>query len=266
MLRPFLHGRPRRARSRKVPPAETSLEPGPRAARISRLLGEQRRLFGEARLGRGRLLGRRARLPGPGRKERRRGRRARNDVAGPHRARLARRAGPALVSSDFSRYRRARAHRHGFRRGRRRAGRSARRVPGRGAHARVRRARAAHSPSCSGLPVSLRLPAGLGDGSREGRVRGASPVLSPSRSDARARSRVVPPARLHRRAAPRAAHPRERDDGDWPDGHVCPPSSQFAAYNKIRSAKSRVLYPDFEHEDLPGWSDREWEFFAPLLG
>jgi cephalosporin-C deacetylase len=47
---------------------------------------------------------------------------------------------------------------------------------------------------------------------------------------------------------------------------VCPPSSQFAAYNKIRSAKSRVLYPDFEHEELPGWSDREWEFFAPLLG
>ena len=47
---------------------------------------------------------------------------------------------------------------------------------------------------------------------------------------------------------------------------VCPPSSQFAAYNKIRSAKSRVLYPDFEHEDLPGWSDREWAFFAPLLG
>jgi cephalosporin-C deacetylase len=45
---------------------------------------------------------------------------------------------------------------------------------------------------------------------------------------------------------------------------VCPPSSQFAAYNKIRSKKSRVLYPDFEHEDLPGWSDREWEFFAQL--
>jgi cephalosporin-C deacetylase len=46
---------------------------------------------------------------------------------------------------------------------------------------------------------------------------------------------------------------------------VCPPSSQFAVYNKLRSAKSRVLYPDFEHEHLPGWSDREWEFFAPLL-
>ena len=47
---------------------------------------------------------------------------------------------------------------------------------------------------------------------------------------------------------------------------VCPPSSQFAAYNKIRAPKSRVLYPDFAHEHLPGWNDREWEFFAPLLG
>jgi cephalosporin-C deacetylase len=45
---------------------------------------------------------------------------------------------------------------------------------------------------------------------------------------------------------------------------VCPPSSQFAAYNKIRAKKSRVLYPDYAHEDLPGWADREWGFFAAL--
>jgi cephalosporin-C deacetylase len=45
---------------------------------------------------------------------------------------------------------------------------------------------------------------------------------------------------------------------------ICPPSSQFAIYNKIRSRKSRVLYPDFGHETLPGWSDREWDFFAGL--
>ena len=43
---------------------------------------------------------------------------------------------------------------------------------------------------------------------------------------------------------------------------ICPPSSQFAAYNKIRSKKSRVLYPDFAHENLPGWADREWRFFS----
>lgn len=45
---------------------------------------------------------------------------------------------------------------------------------------------------------------------------------------------------------------------------VCPPSSQFAAYNKIRSPKSRVIYPDFAHEHLPGWADREWAFFGGL--
>jgi cephalosporin-C deacetylase len=45
---------------------------------------------------------------------------------------------------------------------------------------------------------------------------------------------------------------------------VCPPSSQFAAYNKIRSKKSRVLYPDYAHEHLPGWSDREWAFLTGL--
>lgn len=45
---------------------------------------------------------------------------------------------------------------------------------------------------------------------------------------------------------------------------VCPPSSQFAAYNKLTAPKSRVLYPDFGHEQLPGWADREWAFFAEL--
>lgn len=45
---------------------------------------------------------------------------------------------------------------------------------------------------------------------------------------------------------------------------VCPPSTQFAAYNKITSKKERVLYPDFAHEWLPGWADREWGFFADL--
>lgn len=45
---------------------------------------------------------------------------------------------------------------------------------------------------------------------------------------------------------------------------VCPPSSQFAAYNRIRSEKSYVLYPDFGHEDLPGFSDRTFDFMAGL--
>ncbi len=45
---------------------------------------------------------------------------------------------------------------------------------------------------------------------------------------------------------------------------VCPPSTQFAAYNKIQSKKARVVFPDFGHEHLPGWADREWQFFATL--
>lgn len=45
---------------------------------------------------------------------------------------------------------------------------------------------------------------------------------------------------------------------------ICPPSSQFAAYNKIQAPKTRVIYPDFAHEHLPGWADREWAFFATL--
>jgi cephalosporin-C deacetylase len=36
---------------------------------------------------------------------------------------------------------------------------------------------------------------------------------------------------------------------------TCPPSTQFAAYNKIRSSKSLLLYPDFNHEGLPGLND-----------
>ena len=43
---------------------------------------------------------------------------------------------------------------------------------------------------------------------------------------------------------------------------VCPPSTQFAAYNKIRSPKEMVLYPDFGHEDLPGHNDRVFEFLT----
>lgn len=45
---------------------------------------------------------------------------------------------------------------------------------------------------------------------------------------------------------------------------VCPPSTQFAAYNRLQSPKSHVIYPDFAHENLPGWADREWAFFSSL--
>ncbi len=45
---------------------------------------------------------------------------------------------------------------------------------------------------------------------------------------------------------------------------ICPPSSQFAAYNKITAPKSLSVYPDFAHEDLPGHQDRAFQFLSQL--
>ena len=45
---------------------------------------------------------------------------------------------------------------------------------------------------------------------------------------------------------------------------VCPPSTQFAAYNKITATKSMALYPDFAHEGLPEHGDRIFQFLAAL--
>jgi cephalosporin-C deacetylase len=45
---------------------------------------------------------------------------------------------------------------------------------------------------------------------------------------------------------------------------ICPPSTQFAAYNKIQSEKNYVLYPDFGHEGLPDFGDITWEFMSGL--
>ncbi|HDP34155.1 MAG TPA: acetylxylan esterase [Candidatus Hydrogenedentes bacterium] len=45
---------------------------------------------------------------------------------------------------------------------------------------------------------------------------------------------------------------------------ICPPSSQFAAYNKITAAKEYELYPDFAHEGYPGFIDRAFQFFLAL--
>lgn len=45
---------------------------------------------------------------------------------------------------------------------------------------------------------------------------------------------------------------------------ICPPSTQFAAYNKISAKKSTAIYPDFGHEALPGHPDRIFQFLAAL--
>ena len=46
---------------------------------------------------------------------------------------------------------------------------------------------------------------------------------------------------------------------------ACPPSSQFAAYNRINSKKQMVTYPDFGHEKLPGFSDTTFEFMSRMM-
>lgn len=60
---------------------------------------------------------------------------------------------------------------------------------------------------------------------------------------------------------------RVRADVLWGIGlmdTICPPSSQFAAYNKISSPREMVIYPDFGHEDLPGMNDQIYQFFLDM--
>ncbi|RCX16647.1 cephalosporin-C deacetylase [Anaerobacterium chartisolvens] len=45
---------------------------------------------------------------------------------------------------------------------------------------------------------------------------------------------------------------------------ICPPSTQFAAYNKITAPKSMIIYPDFGHEWIPGFGDSTYEFMLGL--
>lgn len=45
---------------------------------------------------------------------------------------------------------------------------------------------------------------------------------------------------------------------------ICPPSTQFAVFNKINSVKEAVIYPDYAHERLPRFQDKTFEFLAQL--
>ncbi|MFD1675767.1 alpha/beta fold hydrolase [Alicyclobacillus fodiniaquatilis] len=45
---------------------------------------------------------------------------------------------------------------------------------------------------------------------------------------------------------------------------ICPPSTQFAAYNKITAPKRLEIYPDFGHEHLPGFADKITSFMLGL--
>ncbi|MBQ8388854.1 MAG: acetylxylan esterase [Clostridia bacterium] len=46
---------------------------------------------------------------------------------------------------------------------------------------------------------------------------------------------------------------------------ICPPSTQFAMYNKLTCEKSVVIYPDYGHEGISVHSDKTFEFIAENL-
>ena len=45
---------------------------------------------------------------------------------------------------------------------------------------------------------------------------------------------------------------------------TCPPSTQFAAFNKMTCEKKSVIYPDFGHEGLPDFSDMTYMFMMEM--
>jgi cephalosporin-C deacetylase len=46
---------------------------------------------------------------------------------------------------------------------------------------------------------------------------------------------------------------------------ICPPSTQYAAYNAITAPKEHLLYHDYTHEPLPGHDDIIYKFFTDML-
>lgn len=45
---------------------------------------------------------------------------------------------------------------------------------------------------------------------------------------------------------------------------ICPPSTQFAVYNRITSPKHMLVYPDFGHEDMPDGDELDMQFLLGL--
>jgi cephalosporin-C deacetylase len=45
---------------------------------------------------------------------------------------------------------------------------------------------------------------------------------------------------------------------------TCPPSTQFAVFNRISAPKQMRVYPDFGHEPIPGVNDANFEFLCGL--
>ena len=47
--------------------------------------------------------------------------------------------------------------------------------------------------------------------------------------------------------------------------HTCPASTQFAAFHHLPGKKEHIIYPDFDHEGVPGWWDKVLTFFINNL-
>ena len=45
---------------------------------------------------------------------------------------------------------------------------------------------------------------------------------------------------------------------------ICPPSTQFAMYNKVKSKKNVIFYPEYGHEHIKGAEDELFRFFSDL--
>jgi len=56
-------------------------------------------------------------------------------------------------------------------------------------------------------------------------------------------------------------------DAYWERGlqdNICPPSTQFAAYNAIQAPKEKLVYPDHGHEGLPMNGEANFQFMMQL--
>ncbi|MDN4526676.1 acetylxylan esterase [Fictibacillus fluitans] len=49
------------------------------------------------------------------------------------------------------------------------------------------------------------------------------------------------------------------------EDQICPPSTQFAAYNKLTSQKEMLIFYEYGHEHLRTFGDRSFSFLASLL-
>ncbi len=115
------------------------------------------------------------------------------------------------------------------------------------------------------LPVPMRLQAHLGDGPGDcARTRRSGTISAPltRATSAKTKSSLGWAMWTSRFLAPRIQAEVLMAVGLMDT--VCPPSTQFAAYNKITSPKDLLIYPDFGHEDLPGASDSVFDFLADL--